>query len=209
MATNPLQNELLDHSQQELRGKHYAKAVIYMGRAMLAGDGVVQVGGVQPADLGGYFDHRLGAVTEAVEYAMPIGIAAINAQRIRAERLEVGRNDSAKSKLPFEASPDHHGLNVSVRYPLGGVLSATLTWESDAVKDVLWKASSSTNDWEDDGRAIADTKPLARLMDWALYEGSTVPPSLHNRRTSRDRLQSVNLVAYNLAIGWLGRAGGR
>lgn len=200
-------SEFLALGHDALRHDHHAKAAAYLGQAMLAGDGVVQLVGQEPVALGGYYDHRLSVATEAVEYAMPRNLSTINAQRVRVERLLLGIKDSGKLDDAFTADESRQGFNVSVRYPLGGVQRATLVWNTRNSKVDAWKITSSTKNWEDYGRSTANLRSLAAVMDWAVTEGTMIPSELHGRRTARDRMQTANLIGYNLFIGWMERAG--
>lgn len=167
--------EIRDRAVQAQYDGRFADGIQMFAEAILLEGGVAFPANYEPHRLPKFFDRKTGYVTERAEVLMPKEVFGWDVQRVRVDRLEVGK----KERRP--------GFSIIEAFHLGHV-STTIVQYDDRRRLRITPDAWVTETVHRDVRSAQD---VCSVLNLAAHQGVVLPASRHGRKTIREHLRTA------------------
>lgn len=153
----------------------YADGIQMFAEAILIEGGVALPASYDTYRLPKAFDRKTAYVTERAEVAIPKEIFGWDIQRVRVDRLEVGR----KERRP--------GFSITEVFHLGSVGTTIVQYDGKN------RMKIKPDDWvtETVRREVGSEQDVCSVMNLASHSGVVVPAKRHGRKSLREHLRTA------------------
>lgn len=171
--------ELRDQAVQAQWDRRYVDGIETFAEAILVEGGVSLPEGYDSYRLPKAFGRKTGYVTERAELAIPSDAFGWNVQRVRVDRLIVGR----KERRP--------GVSITEVFNLGSVCTTIVQYDGEP------RIRIQPDDWvtETIFRDVDEEEDVCSVLNLAAHRGIVLPANRHGRKTLREYLRTAGAYA--------------